>query len=148
MEFLPQLDYWHWFILGVGLIILEIFSPGVFFIWLGFAAGLVGLLLLAVPEMEWQYQLLAFAAFSVINILIARTILQRRPIKTDQPNLNRRGAQYTDRVFTLDHPIVNGEGKIHVDDSTWKIRGTDCPAGTQVKVIGVEGVVLLVGPAD
>nr|WP_304956652.1 NfeD family protein [endosymbiont of Lamellibrachia barhami] len=98
--------------------------------------------------MEWEYQLLAFAAFSIINILIARAILQRRPIKTDQPNLNRRGAQYTGRVFTLDHPIINGEGKIHVDDSTWKIRGADCPAGTQVKVVGDEGVVLRVESVD
>jgi membrane protein implicated in regulation of membrane protease activity len=31
-----------------------------------------------------------------------------------------------------------------VDDSTWKIRGRDCPAGTQVKVAGVDGVVLLI----
>ncbi|MEN8166530.1 MAG: NfeD family protein [Pseudomonadota bacterium] len=142
MDLLNNLDYWHWFILAVVLVILEVFSPGVFFIWMGLAAGIVGLILLAVPQMDWQYQLLIFALFSVANILVARLILQRHPIKTDQPNLNRRGEQYTGRVFTLEEPIVNGEGKIRVDDSTWKIRGTDCPAGTQVKVTGVDGVVL------
>ncbi len=142
MDLLNNLDYWHWFILAVVLVTLEVFSPGVFFIWMGLAAGVVGVILLAVPDLGWQYQLLIFAAFSVTDILVARLILQRHPIKTDQPNLNRRGEQYRGRIFTLEEPIVNGEGKIRVDDSTWKIRGTDCPAGTQVKVTGVDGVVL------
>jgi membrane protein implicated in regulation of membrane protease activity len=144
MELLNNLDYWHWFILAVVLVILEVFSPGVFFIWMGLAAGIVGGILLAFPELDWQYQLLSFALFSVTDILAARLILQRHPIKTDQPNLNRRGEQYTGRTFTLEEPIINGEGKIRVDDSTWKIRGRDCPAGTQVKVAGVDGVVLLI----
>lgn len=144
MELLQQIDYWHWFILAVVLVILEVFSPGVFFIWMGLAAGIVGAILLAFPQLDWQYQLLAFALSSVVSILAARFILQRYPIKTDQPTLNRRGEQYISRVFTLEEPIVNSEGKIRVDDSTWKIRGDDCLAGSRVKVIGVDGVVLLI----
>jgi len=144
MELLGQLDYWHWFVLAIILIILEVFSPGVFFIWMGLAAGIVGLVLLAVPDLGWQYQLLIFALLSVTDIFAARLILKRRPIKTDQPHLNRRGEQYTGRTFTLQDPIVNGEGKITVDDSTWKIRGEDCPAGTKVRVTGADGVVLQV----
>ncbi|KRT53678.1 NfeD family protein [endosymbiont of Ridgeia piscesae] len=144
MALLQQLDYWHWLILGVLLVILEIFSPGVFLIWMGLAAGLVGLLLLAFPELGWHYQLLGFALFSVASILAARSFLLRHPIQTDQPTLNRRGEQYLGRSFTLEDPIINGEGKIRVDDTTWKIRGNDCPGGSQIKVIGVDGVVLLV----
>ncbi len=144
MELLNNLDYWHWFILAVVLVILEVFSPGVFFIWIGMAAGIVGIILLAVPELDWHYQLLIFALFSVADILAARFFLLRHPIKTDQPTLNRRGEQYIGRVFTLAEPINNNEGKIRVDDSTWKIHGADCPAGTQVRVTGVDGVVLLI----
>ena len=144
MELLNNLDYWHWFILAVVLVILEVFSPGVFFIWMGLAAGIVGVILLAFPELDWQYQLLIFAVLSVTDILAARLILQRHPIRTDHPTLNRRGEQYIGRVLTLEEPIVNGEGKIHVDDSTWKVRGDDCTAGQKVKVTGVDGVVLLV----
>jgi membrane protein implicated in regulation of membrane protease activity len=35
-------------------------------------------------------------------------------------------------------------GKIHVDDSTWKIEGKDCVAGSKVEVVGVDGVILKV----
>jgi hypothetical protein len=40
-------------------------------------------------------------------------------VESDQPKLNRRGEQYVGRTFTLEEPIVNGHGKIRVDDSTW-----------------------------
>jgi membrane protein implicated in regulation of membrane protease activity len=146
MDWLQLAEYWHWWVLGVVLVILEVFSPGVFFLWLGIAAGLVGLVMFAYPELPLAGQLLTFALFSVVSILLWRAYLKRHPIKTDQPLLNRRGEQYVGRVFTLDAPVVNGAGKIRVDDSIWKIHGTDCPAGTRVRVTGVDGVVLKVDP--
>jgi membrane protein implicated in regulation of membrane protease activity len=142
MELLSQLDYWHWLILAVVLVILEVFSPGVFFLWMGIAAVIVAGLLYAIPELGWQSQLLIFALLSVAAIVGARFFLKRHPIQTDQPNLNRRGYQYVGRVFTLEEPIVNGEGKIRVDDTTWKIRGEDCEEGNRVEITGVDGVVL------
>jgi len=51
-------------------------------------------------------------------------------------------------VFTLEEPIVNRHGKIRVDDSTWKIEGDDCRPGTNVRVVGVDGVVLKVERAS
>ena len=39
------IDCWHWWVLAVALFILEIFSPAAFFIWIGIAAGFMGLLL-------------------------------------------------------------------------------------------------------
>jgi len=38
---LEQLTYWHWFILAALLIILEVFAPGAFMLWIGIAAGVV-----------------------------------------------------------------------------------------------------------
>jgi len=143
-SWLGEVNHWHWWVLGIAFVILEVFSPAAFFLWLGIAAGLVGLLLLAVPELAWVWQVLAFALFSVASVMLGRSYLKRHPIKTDQPTLNRRGEQYIGREFTLEAPIVNGNGKIRVDDTSWKIRGLDCVAGSQVRVTGVDGVVLLV----
>ncbi|MES9943449.1 MAG: hypothetical protein B6D77_12365 [gamma proteobacterium symbiont of Ctena orbiculata] len=144
MQWLTQLDYWHWLILAILLMILEVFSPGAFLLWMGLAAGSVGLLLLLIPGLSWQLQILLFAVLSVATIVLVRAFLQRRPIETDQPHLNRRGEQYIDRTFTLQEPIINGEGKIRVDDTSWKINGEDCPTGTRIRVTGVQGVVLQV----
>jgi len=144
MDFLQGLEYWHWWLLGLVLLILEVFSPGVFFMWLGFAAGLTGLVLMAQPDLSWEWQLVLFGVAGVALALLGYRLVKRHPEPSDEPHLNRRGEQYLDRVFTLDNPIVNGQGKVRVDDTTWKVRGDDCPAGTRVRVSGVDGVVLLV----
>ncbi len=134
--------FWHWFILAVVLIIAEVLASGTFFLWTGVAAAAVGLLLLAVPTLGWEYQVLLFAGLSVASVYVWRRYLKTHPTQTDQPRLNRRGEQYIGRIFTLAEPIVNGQGKIRVDDSTWKVRGEDCSAGTRVVVSSVDGVVL------
>jgi len=148
MELLSQIEPWHWWVLAVVFVILEIFSPAAFFLWMGVAAGLVGLIVLALPALGWEYQMFAFAVFSVASIALSRRYLDLYPIKTDQPRLNRRGEQYIGRTFTLHEPVVNGFGKIKVDDTTWKIEGPDCPAGERVRVVGVDGVVLRVERFD
>ncbi len=142
MDWLSTVEYWHWLVLGVVLVILEVLSPAAFFLWLAISAGIVGILLLANPDMAWEYQILAFALFSVVSIAVWRMYLKRHPIETDQPTLNRRGEQYVGRLFSLEQAVVNGHGKIRVDDSTWKIEGPDCGSGTRVRIIGVAGVVL------
>ena len=141
---LEQLDFWHWLIFAVGLLILEVFAPGAFFLWMGVAAAVVGALLWLIPGMSWEIQFLVFAILSIASIVFWRKRMTDNPTESDQPNLNRRGQQYVGRTFTLEEPIVNGNGKIHVDDSTWKVEGNDCPEGTQVTVTGVDGVILKV----
>lgn len=135
---------WHWLLLAIALIILEALTPVAFFMWLAVAAGLVGLVLAVLPDMAWQVQLVLFAFFSVLSLVVGRHYLKRHPIATDEPTLNKRGHQYIGRIFTLDQPIVNGIGKLRVDDTSWKVAGEDCLAGARVTVTGVDGVVLLV----
>ena len=141
---LQHLTYWHWFILAAILVILEVFAPGAFMLWIGIAAGVVGAVLYFMPSMTWEYQFIIFSIASVGSIVAWRSYRNTHPVTTDEPTLNRRGAQYVGRVFTLDEPINNGIGKIRVDDSTWKIEGADCPAGSKVKVVGIDNTVLKV----
>ncbi len=142
-------EYWHWWVLGTALLILEILTPGAFMLWLGIAAGIVGTLLLVAPGIAWEVQLLVFAVLSVASIAAWRVYRRRNPPRaTDEPTLNRRGAQYVGRVFTLEEPIVNGYGKLRVDDTTWKVAGADLPSGARVRVTGVDNTVLAVAAIE
>lgn len=147
-EFLEGLAFWHWLVLGVVLAIIEVFAPGAFFLWLGISAAIVGCVLWLIPGISWEIQLLFFAILSVASVVVARRYLTAHPLETDLPNLNQRGQQYVGRIFTLIEPVVNGQGKIQVDDSTWKITCEDCEAGTKVIINGVDGVVLSAAIAD
>ena len=141
---MDALTYWHWWILGLVLLVLEVFAPGAVFMWMGVGAGIVGVILFFAPDLGWEYQLMIFAIFSVVTIAVWRMYVRKHPTETDKPSLNRRAEQYVGRVFTLSEPIINGIGKIRVDDSTWKIRGEDCDVNTKVKVVSVDGTVLIV----
>ena len=135
--------YWNWWLLGVVLMSIEAIAPGFFFLWMGVAALLVGLVLTVLPNLDWTWQALLFAVLSFSSIFIWQMRLRRRPTQTADPLLNRRGHQYIGRVFTLDAPVTNGHGKIRVDDSTWKVLvDQDCPAGVRLRIVSVEGALL------
>lgn len=144
--FLDGMNHWEWFIAGILLVILEAFAPGAVFLWMGVAAIVVGVVVFVFDDIEWRYQLLLFAVLSVVSIVVSRRYLRRHPIQTDRPGLNRRGEQYVGRMFTLKDAIVDGRGRLHVDDTMWKVEGPDAPAGTRVRVSGIDGVVLKVEP--
>jgi hypothetical protein len=148
MEWLDNVVFWHWWVLAGVLLILELTSPVFFFLWLGFAAAAVGFILLLIPGLGLEIQLVMFGVLSVVAVVAWRRYREVHPPKSDQPLLNQRGQQYKDRVFTLDEPIVNGVGKVEVDDSTWRVKGPDLPAGQRVRVTGVDGVVFVVESAE
>ena len=135
--------YWNWWVLGVALMALEALLPGFFFLWLGVAALVVGLLLTLFTNLDWTWQVLWFAVLSFSSIFSWQIYLRRRPTPTADPLLNRRGHQYIGRVFTLETPVVNHHGRVRVDDGTWKVVvDEDCPAGTRLRITGVDGVIL------
>ena len=143
-----QPDFWHWWILALVLIIAETLLPGTFFLWMGISATVLGLLAWLIPAMGWETQVMLFAILSLVSILAWRAWQRRHPDVSDQPMLNRRGAQYVGRVFVLESPIQNGYGKVRVDDTLWRVRGTDAEAGSRVRVKAADGVVLEVESAD
>lgn len=145
---MPELDYWHWLALGLALMILEMLAPSTFFLWMGVAAMGVGALLWLMPGLSPDVQLILFALLSILAIVLGRRYVKKHPIETDRPTLNVRGAQAIGRILTLDAPIVNGVGRTRMDDTLWRVRGPDLPAGARVEVIGVEGTALRVRPLD
>ena len=141
---MEPLTHWHWWIAAVILLVLEVFAPGAFFLWMGISAVAVGLLAYLFTDMGWTYQVLSFSVLSIASIIAWRHYQGKNPDITDQPTLNQRGAQYIGRTFSLQEAIENGHGKIKVDDTTWKVLGPDCDNGSRVKVTGVDGTMLVV----
>ncbi len=144
LQILQELGAWSWLILGTLLIILEIVAPGAVFMWLGIAAGLVGVIVFILPDLDWRWQFALFAVLSVASIFISRKYLKRKPIATDQPTLNRRAQQYIGREAILEQAITSGTGRIALGDGTWRVRGPDLPIGTRVKVVDSAGGRLVV----
>jgi inner membrane protein len=117
-----DLLFWHWWVAGLLLLALEAFFPGAVFLWMGVSALVTGTLSWLLP-LPWQWEL---------------------AVSSDQPTLNRRGDAYLGRRLTLSEAIVNGHGRVRMDDTQWRIAGPDLPSGTQVEVVAVDGATLRV----
>ena len=58
--------YWHWLVLGMILIIAEIFVPSFTILWFGLGAIVVALILLVFPNMSLAWQLAVWAVSSSV----------------------------------------------------------------------------------
>ncbi|PZQ45570.1 MAG: hypothetical protein DI551_07045 [Micavibrio aeruginosavorus] len=145
MGFIETLEYWHWLILGLILLGLEILVFGAVFLWFGIAALFVGALAFFVPALMWQPQIVIWAVLAVVGAFGWQLYRRKNPAPVAEATMNKRGAQYVGRHYTLMKDIVNGTGELHVDDTRWKVTcHHDLPAGTKVKVLAVEGTSLRV----
>ena len=143
-ELIPILGNWVWFVAAGILLLLELLSPGVFFIWLGIAAALTGIAD-NVQNLPWQGELALFAVLSVVSVVVGRRFYHGAAMEpADNPHLNRRQFGYVGRSFTLSQPIVNGRGKLTIEDTVWQIEGPDMAAGTRVTVTAVNDMTLVV----
>lgn len=148
MSWLDGTQFWHWWILAAIFAGIEILAPGVFFIWLGAAAALTGLIALVVPSLGWEIEALIFAVLAMVTVVYWRNRIKKGAGANDPAaTLNRRGEQMIGRTAVLAEPIQNGRGKAKIDDTMWRVEGGDLPAGTQVKVTGVDGAILKVEAA-
>lgn len=144
---IPATGIWFWWIAAGVLLILELMLPGVFFVWLAAAAVAVGLLDAAF-NFGWQIELALFAILAVILLLGGRKFLaSRRAMEGDIPNLNQRMYDYVGQLHPLEDAIVNGRGKVRIDDTLWDVVGPELAKGARVRIIGVEGLRLKVEPA-
>jgi hypothetical protein len=132
-----------WGCLAFGLIALEVMAPGVFMLWLGFAAGAMMVIVLVFPEqISMLWQAIGFALISMALIPAYRHFLGGIATPSDKPLLNRRSVQLVGHVYPLETAIVSGRGQIKVGDALWTVVGADLPAGTRVRVTSADAMIL------
>ena len=140
------MPFWYWAVFGAVLGVIEIAVPAMVCIWLAAAALGVAAIAWRYPGLAWEYQSLIFAALAIASVAFGRTAFARTRLLESNKRLNRRAESYVGRMFTLDGAIVDGRGRLKVDDTVWLVSGPDLPAGTHVRVIGAESTVLQIEP--
>jgi hypothetical protein len=145
--FLESFNHWDWWIFALVLFAIELLAPGVFFLWLGLSAIVVGFIALLLPDLGWQMDFIIFAVLGVIFAIVGRRYWKPKSGDSADPTLNQRGVQYIGQVYVLQTAIENGHGRITVGDGSWLVSGPDLPIGARVRVSGVDGARLMVESA-
>jgi inner membrane protein len=138
--------WYHWLLLGVVLIALEMAaSGGFYFIFFGVAAVVIALLSLADLAGPLWFQLLLFSALSVASLLFFRNPIMR------QLNLEGGAADLdtlTGQTCSVLEPMPpGGNGRVELRGTTWSARNlgtTPLSNGARCTVIRSERLTLLV----
>ncbi|MCF6288980.1 MAG: NfeD family protein [Proteobacteria bacterium] len=148
MDWILVLTPWHWLTAAVILIVIEMLIGSYFLLWVGFAAAATALFQWAFG-IGWQAQMIVFFLLSIASVFAWHVYTKNNPVVDPLPHLNKRGSQHIGRTFNLSHAIINGVGKINVNDSSWKVEGQhDLAEGAKVKVVGIKGNILKVEKVD
>jgi len=148
IDFIAGYGAWSWIVAGAVLLALELAVPGGILLWLGISGIITGLAVMFQPQLGWPLQFLIFGGLSLVTIIgWLRWSKRRGEEVTDSPFLNKRAERFVGKEAVLAEPILNGSGRVALDDSVWRIAGPDLIAGQRIRIIGHDGAVLKVEAA-
>lgn len=138
-----------WFLVGMGLLLLELAIPGFVLFFFGLGALCTALACL-VFELSLNGQLLIFIIFSLLALLGLRRFVKRaftgdsESLSIDEP-LAHKGA-----LVVVETAIVPpAEGKVKYSGTTWRARANEpIEAGKVVEVVEQDGLVMIVKAID
>lgn len=147
MEYLNAHPAWWWLSLGIALLIIEMISGTLIFFFISVGAFLVAVLTWGL-DLGGIAQGLTFALTTVAAVAAWRKFRPNPGDKLEQlagaSGLNSRLAGFVGREAVLEEALRNGRGRIRMDDSYWNVVGEDLPAGSRVRIVAVEGMILRV----
>lgn len=150
MEF--ELVYWHWMVLGIILMLSEIFIGSFFIFWFGAAAIVVGLLLIPLPDLSEVTQIIIWTLASTVFAVGWFKLL--KPLSTDNTKAGlSREALLGEMGQVLAVPNGERRGKVRfpaplLGSDEWLIISQDAlTIGDRVSVVDLSGNSLIVKKA-
>lgn len=138
----------NWIIAGLALSLLELIVPGVYLIWFGFAAFVVGIGVYFIP-MELTTQLIVFAIasgiFAVIGVAVYRYVFNKAQVPAEYKNLNNTAEQYVGLLVTVAEDAADNRTKVKIGDTYWLASCQKAfKQGDTAKVVGVKDSLILI----
>lgn len=133
-----------WLIVAALLAMTELAIPGVYLTFVALGAAATGVLALLFPELGTIGQLVSFAAWSTVAVLIGKRWYNTNPIPSADPNLNNRAARMIGQRVTVVEALTGGTGRVRVGDGEWPAEGPDLAVGEKARVVDVRGGVVMV----
>ena len=128
---------------GLAFLILEMVVPSMFFLNLAFAGFITAIVALFIKS--WIVLTFIFVILSILAILLLRPILVRQ--KEAKEKETGMEGKYIGQIVTVIEPITKYSGAITIYDERWEARvesDETIPAGSEVKIIKNESLVLIV----
>ena len=143
-----DIQWWHWLVFGLVLVLAEVATAGGFYIiFFGIGAIIVGLLSSGNLAGPTGVQILLFSVLSVTSLVLFRGRLLGW-FQTD-PQAPAVDQLVGEVALVLEDVAPGGVGKVELRGSGWSARTTSAaalPRGARCRVTRVDGLVLFVEP--
>jgi len=143
-----QFLWWHWVVLGIVLLLLELAVPAFFLVWFGLGALIVGVALLAVPALSFAWQVLVWIVCSLAFIWLWFKVFKPGLYKTRAGMSKGAVVGEIGLVIRDIRPFEKGQIRFQkpvLGDEVWEsIADEEIKTGERVKVLDVEGNILKV----
>jgi membrane protein implicated in regulation of membrane protease activity len=139
--------WWGWILFGLGLLVAEMITPGgLFALFFGMGAIVVGLLAAAGVSGPRWFQWFLFAGLSLAFVALLRQRLLAKLESRGRPDVD---AIVGETAFPTTALEPDAFGKAELRGSTWDVRNVApvrVEAGQRCRVERVEGLTLLIRP--
>ena len=145
------LEWWHWEIAGLALVLLELAVPAFFVIWFGFGAMLVGLVLLLAPGLALSAQIGVWVLASVAMTVLWFRVFKRSQHKTLVGTATGEVIGEIGLLVSAVAPFERGKVRFQrpvLGAEEWAcVAESAIAAGQRVRVVSVEGSYVKVAKA-
>ena len=139
---LDNLNYLHWLVFGLALIIIELFFWSMFLLWIGTSAITISIVFYLYPEVSWGLQVLSFILLSAVSTFLAKKYF---PVKTVDDELSINAKSHIGKECTV-VSIENSIVKVRLGESLWFAEGCEMSVGQKVQIVDVDSSTFIVEP--
>ena len=151
MENVLIIEWWHWVLGGLGLVLLELALPSFFVIWFGLSALLVGLSVLVLPTLSLTAQIALWIITSVVLVVLWFSVFKRSQHKTLIGTAAGEVIGEVGLLVSAVAPFQRGKVRFQrplLGAEEWVCMAeTAITAGERVRVVSVEGSFIKVAKA-
>lgn len=145
VQMLESMSGSKWLIVGVLLLVIEVFTGTTYILWIAVAALIVGLITFVLP-LGWEMQFLLFSILSAILLVIGHTYVRPKMKGGEPSDLNDRARSMVGMRVKAVADFDTGLGRVQVGDTQWRASIVDGnpAAGAELRVMSVKGTTLQV----
>jgi len=138
MEWLVTLEFWHWWVLALVLIIFEVMGAAGFLLGAAAAAFITGVFAATVGSV-WEIQLTIFGVLALLLTWVYFKRFRKFNQETDNEQLNTVEHRLLGRYANVLKVLSSHEVKIQLGDTLWTATtdGEEFSEGDQVEIVAV-----------
>ncbi|MBN1132784.1 MAG: NfeD family protein [Bacteroidales bacterium] len=135
-----------WFLIGLGLLILELILPGLLVLFFGIGAWITALAC-ALFRIDLNVQIAVFLVSSLLGLVLLRKFLKKRFFDRKNTEIEDQLEEFKGRRAKVVSDFVNGSGQVEFKGTMWKAEsGAPLKKGDSVIITGKDSITLIVNP--